>query len=173
MVLCRPGSHTPRAKIHRPLETSAREPWNSPLSMRMAIGHIDQIDDLLLPILVTPSLPRPVVLICSQRHGHVHNPAFREPRLPNSGKRGHRKHWVPRSKISLVQVWNSLFRFRKKDPQGHYGHLFPARADFWPPVSLLTGAMTAEPWPQVWWGCGSALSSPAGYPPRTSSRADE
>lgn len=43
--------------------------------MRMATGHTDLIDNILLPILVTHSVPRPVVLICNQMHGHRNDPA--------------------------------------------------------------------------------------------------
>lgn len=44
-------------------------------SMRMATGHRDLMGDLLLPIPVTHSLPRPVAFLLAQKHGHVHNPA--------------------------------------------------------------------------------------------------
>lgn len=55
------------------LETSAGELWNWSLSMGMATGHMDLMDDTLLPILVIHSLPRPVAFICTQMHGNVHN----------------------------------------------------------------------------------------------------
>lgn len=93
--------------------------------MGMATGHMDVMDDILLPLLVTRSLPRPVAFIYTQMCGYVHTQQLRS-HITQTLAKETTGSTATHSKIDLVKVWNSLSMFRKRGPQGHRGHLFPA-----------------------------------------------